>query len=123
MRLLLEASSRAPSPCYCPLSRATMAGEPTLPQNIRKWFQSLMQPDSPAVSCCGEADAFEADAFEVEGDHYIAIITDGKGVIPNGTRIPVRNRMTKWDLDNPTGHGISSSAPKEVPLPCVLPLI
>jgi hypothetical protein len=26
---------------------------------------------------CGEADAFEADAFEVEGDHYVAVITDG----------------------------------------------
>src|SRR5580693_4411641 len=38
-----------------------------------------LAPDNPAVSCCGEADAFEADAFEVEveGDHYIAIITDG----------------------------------------------
>ena len=58
------------------------------PANIRQWFQSLMQPDNPAVSCCGEADAFEADTFEVEGDHYVAIITDGKGMLPAGTRIP-----------------------------------
>jgi hypothetical protein len=77
-----------------------------LPANIRQWFQSLMQPDNPAVSCCGEADAFEADTFEVEGDHYIAIITDGKGVIPNGTRIAVPNQKMKWDAGNPTGHGI-----------------
>jgi hypothetical protein len=76
------------------------------PANIRQWFQSLTQPDNPAVSCCGEADAFEADAFEVEGDHYIAIITDGKGVIPPGTRIPVPNQKMKWDAGNPTGHGI-----------------
>jgi hypothetical protein len=76
------------------------------PANIRQWFQSLMQPDNPAVSCCGEADAFEADAFEVEGDHYIAIITDGKGMIPNGTRIAVPNAKMKWDAGNPTGHGI-----------------
>jgi hypothetical protein len=73
---------------------------------VRQWFQSLMQPDNPAVSCCGEADAFEADAFEVEGDHYVAIITDGKAVIPNGTRIPVPNQKMKWDAGNPTGHGI-----------------
>jgi hypothetical protein len=76
------------------------------PANIRQWFQSLMQPDNPAVSCCGEADAFEADTFEVEGDHYIAVITDGKGVIPPGTRIPVPNQKMKWDAGNPTGHGI-----------------
>jgi hypothetical protein len=76
------------------------------PANIRQWFQSLMQPDNPAVSCCGEADAFEADTFEVEGDHYIAVITDGKGVIPPGTRIAVPNQKMKWDAGNPTGHGI-----------------
>ena len=50
-----------------------------------------MQPDNPAVSCCGEADAFEADTFEVEGDHYVAIITDGKGMLPPGPafRFPI----------------------------------
>jgi hypothetical protein len=76
------------------------------PAAIRRWFQSLMQPDNPAVSCCGEADAFEADTFEVEGDHYVAIITDGKGMLPAGTRIPVPNSKMKWDAGNPTGHGI-----------------
>lgn len=76
------------------------------PANIRQWFQSLMQPDAPSVSCCGEADAFEADAFEVEGDHYIAIITDGRGVLPNGMRVVVPNGKMKWDAGNPTGHGV-----------------
>ena len=76
------------------------------PTHIRQWFQSLMQPDNPALSCCGEADAFEADNFEVDGDHYVAVITDGKGVIPNGTRIAVPNAKMKWDKGNPTGHGI-----------------
>jgi hypothetical protein len=76
------------------------------PAAVRQWFQSLMQPDNPYLSCCGEADAFEADTFEVEGDHYIAVITDGKGVIPPGTRIPVPNAKMKWDAGNPTGHGI-----------------
>jgi hypothetical protein len=76
------------------------------PLAVRQWFQSLMQPDNPYLSCCGEADAFEADDFEIEGDHYVAIITNGKGVIPSGTRIAVPNHKMKWDRGNPTGHGI-----------------
>jgi hypothetical protein len=77
-----------------------------VPENVRQWFGSLKQPDHPRLSCCGEADAFEADSFEVEGDHYVAIITNGKGVIREGTRIPVPNQKMKWDAGNPTGHGI-----------------
>jgi hypothetical protein len=46
------------------------------PANVRQWFQSLMQPDNPYMWCCGEADAFEANTFEVEDDHYIAVVTD-----------------------------------------------
>jgi hypothetical protein len=76
------------------------------PPQIREWFQNLKQPDSPWQSCCGEADAFEVDDYDVEGDHYIAIITDGRDIIPNGTRIPVPNKKIKWDAGNPTGHGI-----------------
>jgi hypothetical protein len=76
------------------------------PIALREWFQSLMQPDNPYMSCCGEADAFEADTFEVDGDHYVAVITDGKGVLPSGTRIAVPNQKMKWDRGNPTGHGI-----------------
>jgi hypothetical protein len=76
------------------------------PLFVRQWFQKLMQPDNPVVSCCGEADAFEADTFEVQGDHYVAVITDGKGVLANGSRIPVPNRKMKWDEGNPSGHGI-----------------
>lgn len=74
--------------------------------NVRHWFQTLMQPDNPYTSCCGEADAFEADQFEIEGDHYVAIVTDGRGILPTGTRIPVPNIKMKWDSGNPTGHGI-----------------
>ena len=76
------------------------------PAAVRQWFQSLMQPDNPYLSCCGEADAYEADTFEVAGDHYVAIITDGKGVLAPGTRIAVPNEKMKWDKGNPTGHGI-----------------
>jgi hypothetical protein len=76
------------------------------PTFLRQWFQKLMQPDNPHLSCCGEADAFEADNFEVNGDQYVAIITNGKGVLPEGMRIPVPNQKIKWDDGNPTGHGI-----------------
>ena len=104
LALLWPAAAREPPP-YVALARDSgqWAGSPAA---VRQWFQSLMQPDNPSLSCCGEADAFEADTFEVEGDHYIAIITDGKGVIANGTRITVPNAKMKWDKGNPTGHGI-----------------
>ena len=49
------------------------------PVYLRQWFQKLMQPDNPVMSCCGEADAFEADSFEVRDNQYVAIITNGKG--------------------------------------------
>ena len=76
------------------------------PENVRHWFQSLKQPDHPRLSCCGEADAFEADSFEADGDHYPAIITNRKGLVADGTRIPVPNWKMKWDKGSPTGHGI-----------------
>lgn len=83
-----------------------------MPEQVRQWFQSLKQPDHPRLSCCGEADAFEADSFEVEGDHYVAIITSGKGIMQNGARIPVPNQKMKWDAGNPTGHGVIFIGPQ-----------
>lgn len=83
--------------------------EPT----IREWYQSLTQPDIPSASCCGEADAYWADSFAVEGDKYVAIITDTRPDEPLrrkhidvGTRIVVPNHKLKFDQSNPTGHGI-----------------
>ena len=43
---------------------------------VSKWFRELKQPDNPSRSCCGESDAYWADSYEVNGDQYIAIITD-----------------------------------------------
>ncbi len=79
-----------------------------LDPRIKEWFENLKQPDHPRVSCCGEADAYEADNFEVEGDHYVAIITGHRAVasIPLGSRIPVPRQKMKYDAGNPTGHGI-----------------
>jgi hypothetical protein len=70
-----------------------------------EWARTLMQPDNPMTSCCGEADRYEADDFAVEGGEVIAIITDGHGVIPDGTRVRVPDGKLKWDAGNPTGHG------------------
>jgi hypothetical protein len=82
-------------------------------QAISKWYRELKQPDNRRLSCCGEADAYYSDSFEVDGDHYIAIITDerddaplGRPHIAPGTRIAVPNHKMKWDAGNPTGHGV-----------------
>lgn len=73
---------------------------------ISEWFSGLTQPDNPYMSCCGEADAFESDIFDQSASgEFVAIITNGKGVIPNGTRITIPNEKIKWDKGNPTGHG------------------
>jgi len=81
------------------------------PPRVRKWFQELMQPDNPGFSCCGEADSYEADLYERDGENYVAIITgQGPAVnklhIPEGTRLRVPTTKVKWDKGNPTGHGI-----------------
>lgn len=83
------------------------------PPHVRAWFQKLMQPDLPTMSCCGEADAYWADSFEADGDRYVAIITDerpdgplGRPHRESGEKIVVPNHKIKWDDGNPTGHGI-----------------
>ena len=80
----------------------------------REWFDGLMQPDRPNLSCCGEADGYWADSYEVKGDQYVAIITDTRDDtklgrrqhIEAGTRVAVPNSKIKWGSGNPTGHGI-----------------
>ena len=95
----------------------------TVSQQTRFWFEHLMQPDNPAVSCCGEADAYWADSFEVDAKgELVAIITDDRpdeplmrAHIDVGTRIVIPRDKLKFNpLDpqkdeankNPTGHGI-----------------
>lgn len=85
-------------------------------QNVHDWFATLMQPDNPRVPCCGEADAYWADSYEVDEDQYVAIITDDRGegydeyvgriTREPGSKFPVPNRKIKWNSGNPTGHGI-----------------
>jgi hypothetical protein len=80
---------------------------------IREWYQSLMQPDVPTASCCGEADAYWADEIHVRDGKTYAIITDdrpdeprGRPHIDVGTEIEIPNNKLKWDKSNPTGHGV-----------------
>src|SRR5215471_6799363 len=58
---------------------------------IRQWYQALMQPDNPAVSCCGEADAYWADSFEVDGDKYVAMAHLSPVFLPTS-----RNHVVVW---------------------------
>lgn len=79
---------------------------------VRDWYATLMQPDNPTVSCCGEADGYWADQVETAPDgSLIAVVTDDRPDEPLhrhhvdiGTRIPVPQAKIKFDRGNPTGH-------------------
>ena len=85
---------------------------------IREWYQSLMQPDNPAASCCGEADAYWCDIVKTKHDHLgnphnFCIITDRRSDMPRrrvhvdvGTEIEIPNHKMKRDQGNPTGHNV-----------------
>ena len=80
---------------------------------IRQWYQSLMQPDVPTASCCGEADAYWADEVHVRDGKTYAVITDdrpdeprGRPHVDVGTVIEIPDTKLKWDRGNPTGHAI-----------------
>jgi hypothetical protein len=81
---------------------------------IRQWYRALMMPDAPSMSCCGEADAYYADSFEVgPNGEWVAIVTDdrddpplGRPHVEKGTRVLVPNHKLKFDEGNPTGHGV-----------------
>jgi hypothetical protein len=84
-----------------------------------RWFESLIVPDRPPLSCCGKADAYPVDRYQKNNDHtYTVWIADGSPVkYPDGTtrdpwdvNVPISVPDTKVnklddDLDNPTEHG------------------
>lgn len=79
----------------------------------REWFQTLMQPDVPSASCCGEADAYWCDTIHVKNGITFCNITDdrpdeprGRPHIDVGTEIQIPDVKLKWDRGNPTGHSI-----------------
>lgn len=79
----------------------------------KQWYQSLMQPDNPSVSCCGEGDAYWADVIHVrDGKTYVTVTDDrddmklGRQHIDIGTVIEVPNNKLTYKDGNPTGHNI-----------------
>ena len=88
---------------------------------IGAWFKRQMQPDNPQVSCCGEADAYDANDFEMKGNQYFAVVTDTRDDsplmrphIPAGTRIYIPPHKMKRTNDdpNPTGNGLVFIGPR-----------
>jgi hypothetical protein len=71
------------------------------PPEIRKWFESVMQPNNRA-SCCGEADAFDValDGEDTNGN-IRAIILNGRGLYPDGTLILVPHEKLQVKYGNP----------------------
>lgn len=82
-------------------------------KDCQKWLGNVLQPNS-RTSCCGEADAFLADAFERgPGGELIAVITKDYPGKPAGTKITIPFDRVNPPKDingkssaNPTGHGI-----------------
>lgn len=103
-------------------ARAHDHNRPTYPQwesttdpAIREWMKSLMQPDNPGASCCGEADGYWCDGYRYDktAKKAFCTITDdrpdaprGRPHIPVGTVIEIPPNKLKWDSGNPTGHGV-----------------
>jgi len=80
--------------------------------SVRKWFENLMMPDHPLASCCGAADGYWADEFEMKNGRYVAIVTDTRrdgplqrAHVAPGTRFVVPNSKVTTSPNNPTGHG------------------
>ena len=104
--------------------RVIFLGSPATRANFGQWGLSrsrcasgLMQPDNPFLSCCGEADAYWVDNFEVD---EAAMWPSSPTSVPDGPlgrmhrevgeTVLVPNSEVKWDDGNPTGHGIISMA-------------
>lgn len=85
------------------------AGDPA----VREWYKGLMRPDSPALSCCGESDAYWCDNISVRAGKTYCRITDDR---PDGplkrphravdTEFEIPDDKLKYDRGNPTGHTI-----------------
>jgi len=80
---------------------------------VSSWYKSLMQPDVPSASCCGEADAYWCDDISVRNSKTYCKITDDRDDAPLGrphrdigTEIEIPNNKLKWDNGNPTGHAV-----------------
>lgn len=73
---------------------------------LSEWYNSLKAPDTGG-SCCGEADAVEADEWLVHADGSVtATVTNGRGYAPDRMKVEVpAGKVLRGEL-NPTGHTI-----------------
>jgi hypothetical protein len=81
----------------------------------QQWISTVKQPDT-RISCCGDGDAYIADAFETKNGKFYAIITadypgDSNAGEPmkKGTKILIpANKLNHAAEDggNPSGHGV-----------------
>lgn len=80
---------------------------------VSEWYRTLMRPDEPQYSCCGEADAYWADDVHVRDGKTYAKITDDRPDEPRrrqhrniGEEFEIPPEKLKWDRSNPTGHAV-----------------
>jgi hypothetical protein len=73
------------------------------PPEIRKWFQQLMRPDVPAYSCCGEADAFDAEMAgeDAATGNFLVRVLNGRGIVPDGFMVSVPRKKLQTRFGNP----------------------
>lgn len=104
----------------CELTKPVLAFDHGFPKDTErsKFFQLLKRPDKYPDSCCGEADAYEADTYTRNKDgSYDVVITEGSEIqyedgtyrpeIPNGSKIHVPENKINPPVEtshNPTGH-------------------
>lgn len=75
------------------------------PLEMREWFQNLK--DSNGRSCCGLGDALIADEYRAgPSESIIATVTNGKGLVRDGTEYAVPKEKILIRRANPTGHTI-----------------
>ncbi len=93
------------------------AHDPDNPQ-IDKWYESLKMPDQPAMSCCGESDAYWCDGIHVRQGRTYCVVTDDRPDEPLhrthlelGTEILIPDHKLTWKDGNPTGHAILFISP------------
>lgn len=85
---------------------------------VKQWYKSLMQPDNPGISCCGESDAYWCDDYYARDGKAFCKITDDRPDaplkrphIPVGTEIEIPPHKLKWDKGNPSGHSVVFVSP------------
>src|SRR5713226_2200063 len=68
-----------------------------------EWYQSLMQPDAPNSSCCGEADAYWVEGVHCRCGTTYAVMTDDRPAemsslphVAAGTEVDVPISKRKW---------------------------